>query len=111
MNIEYYGKEGWAKKLEEQFSGLCGTKYSLAVSSGTAALHSAFFGCGIGPGDEVLAPSYTFLATATPIFHCNVIPILCDVDYSTGNISIETVRERLTDATKAIVVTHLWGTP
>lgn len=85
--------------------------YAIATNSGTTALHSAYFGCGIGPGDEVLAPTYTFLATVTPILHVNAIPVLVDSEPETGNINVEDLKKKITKRTKAIVVTHIWGHP
>jgi perosamine synthetase len=109
--ISYYGREGAVAALEDAFNAYHGTSYALAVSSGTAALHSAFVACGIGPDDEVLAPTYTFLATVTPILATNGIPILIDCEEDTGNIDPKLIEAAVTPRTKAIVVTHLWGHP
>lgn len=70
-----------------------------------------FFGIGIKPDDEVIAPTYTFLATVMPIFHCGGIPILCDVEEDTGNIDVTKIENLITKKTKAIIATHMWGHP
>ena len=109
--ISYYGREGKIKEFEEEMCKYHGVKYALAVNSGTSSLHSAFFGINIGPGDEILCPTYTFLATVTPIFQCYAKPVLCDCEEDTGNISPEDIKRKITDKTKAIVITHMWGHP
>ncbi|MBU1148524.1 DegT/DnrJ/EryC1/StrS family aminotransferase [Patescibacteria group bacterium] len=109
--ISLAGQEGIIKKFEDRFKKYIGTKYALATSSGTAALHTAFFACGIGQGDEVIAPTYTFLATVTPILHCLGRPVLADCDFRTGCIDPQDIKKRITKKTKAIAVTHIWGHP
>src|SRR5436309_232969 len=80
------GRYGIIEELENRFAEYHNVKYALLTSSGTTALHSAFFGIGIGHQDEVIAPAYTFLATVTPILHCGGVPILCDCRSDNGNI-------------------------
>lgn len=109
--ISIYGRSGIIQEFEDNFAKYHNIKYALATSSGTAALHSAFFGIGIGPGDEVLAPTYTFHSTVTPIFHLQGIPILCDCEPETGNIDPEEINKKITERTKAIIITHMWGHP
>jgi dTDP-4-amino-4,6-dideoxygalactose transaminase len=109
--LSYYGREGEVAQLEDTFRDFLGVKYALAVSSGTAALHSAFFGLGLGPGDEVLVPTFTFLSTVMPLFVVNATPVLVDAEPDTGNIDPADLEDRITDRTKAIVVTHLCGHP
>lgn len=109
--LAYYGREGKVKELEDKFMAYHGTKYAIATSTGTQALHSAFFALGIGPGDEVIAPTYTFLATVTPIFQCYAKPVLCDAEPDTGNIDPEKIKNLINEKTKAIVITHMWGHP
>lgn len=109
--LSYYGREGAVASLEDKFKDYFGVKYALAVSSGTTALHSAYFGIGIGPGDEVLAPTYTFLATVMPIWVANGFPVLVDAEADTGNICVDDIEQHITPRTKAIVVTHMWGHP
>jgi dTDP-4-amino-4,6-dideoxygalactose transaminase len=109
--ISIYGREGIYIEVEEKFAHYHGMKYVISTNSGTSALHSAFFGVGIGPGDEVICPTYTFLATVTPILQCNGIPVLCDAQIDTGNIDPKEILSRITNRTKAIVITHVWGHP
>lgn len=109
--LSYYGREGQVRELEDHFAAYLDVRYALAVSSGTAALHSAYFGLGIGPGDEVLAPTYTYLATVMPIFVTNGMPVLVDAESDTGNIDVRDMEARITPRTKAVVITHMWGHP
>jgi len=109
--ISYYGREGVCAELEDEFKQYHGCEYALAVSSGTASLHSAFVACDIGMGDEVIAPTHTFLATVTPILMCNAIPVLVDCEDDNEGIDPNGIEAAITKRTKAIVVTHLWGHP
>lgn len=105
----YYGREGWVARLEDAFREYYNVPYALATSSGTAALHSAYTGLRLGPGDEVICPTLTYLATVMPVFHANAIPVLVDCDADTGQIDVEAVAQAITSKTRAIVVTHNWG--
>ena len=109
--ISYYGREGKLKEFEDEIRKYHGVKYALAVNSGTSSLHSAFFGINLGPGDEILCPTYTFLATVTPAFQCYAKPVLCDCEEDTGNICPEDIEKKISDKTKALVITHMWGHP
>jgi dTDP-4-amino-4,6-dideoxygalactose transaminase len=110
--LSYYSKEGVLKEFEDAFAEYHGNvRFSIATNSGTSALQSAYFGIGIGPGSEVIAPTNTFLATVTPILQCNGIPVLCDCEPDTYNIDPVEVRKLITDQTRAIVVTHVYGHP
>jgi len=80
------------------------------ISSGTAALHSMYVACGLGPGEEVIVPAYTFFATVTPLLHLGATPVLADCDES-GNLDPKDVAQRITGRTRAVVVTHMWGVP
>ena len=99
------------KEFEENLAKYHGVDYAIVVNSGTAALHVSLAAAGIGPGDEVVVPPYTFTATATSVLMSNAIPIFADVDYKSFNISPERVEERLTKKTKAIIPVHLLGNP
>jgi dTDP-4-amino-4,6-dideoxygalactose transaminase len=103
--------EGPIAEFERDFAALCGTRYALAMNSGTATLHSAYFAAGVGPGDEVIVPSYTFFASAAPILQCGGTPVFCDVDPITLTADPDDVERRITPRTKAICVVHLWGNP
>ncbi|MFE4049567.1 DegT/DnrJ/EryC1/StrS family aminotransferase [Streptomyces sp. YIM B13518] len=109
--ITYNGSEGEVQALENGYRERLGAAHALAVNSGTSALHSAFFGLDLRPGDEVIAPAYTFLATAMPVFTCNGVPVLADVDPDTGILDPDGLAAHLTPRTKAVVVTHLMGFP
>ena len=100
-----------AEALEEEFADWVGTKHCLAVSSGTAALHCAVAGLGIGPGDEVLLPAYTFIATAVAVLHQNAIPVFVDVDPDTYLMDSKRIEEKIGERTKAIMPVHLYGQP
>lgn len=83
--------------------------FALAVSSGTAALHSAYVGLGIRPGDEVLVPTYTFHATATPLLALGAVPVLYDCETDSTRPSLAHLESRLSVRTAAIVVSHMFG--
>lgn len=99
------------EELEREFAAAHNMPHALALSSATACLHVAFMAAGIGPGDEVLAPTVTFPASITPVFHLGARPVLCDVLPENGTIDPADVARRITRRTKALVVTHLWGHP
>ncbi len=109
MGMPDFYKEAY--RLEEEFKDYLGSEYVLAHNNGTAAIHAAFFALGIGPGDEVITPSYTYWATCVPILTCGGIPVFAEVDPETCNIDPVDVKKRITYRTKAIIVTHLWGLP
>lgn len=103
--------EGPIARFEKKFAQLVGTQYALAMNSGTAALHSAYFAAGVKPGTEVIAPGYTFFATAAPILQCGGRPVFCDVDPETLLADPADIERRITPRTRAICVVHLWGNP
>lgn len=109
--IAYWGTEDELVEFEAQFAKSYGRKYALLTSSGTAALHSAYYGLGLSRGDEVILPTYTYAAVATPILQLGAIPVLGDSEAQTENISAEAIEEKITPRTKAIVVTHQFGNP
>lgn len=88
-----------------------GTKHALATSSGTAALHLALLAMGVGPGDEVIVPDYTFPATANSVLHCGATPVMADVDVQTYNMDLDDAASRVTPRTKAIMPVHQFGLP
>lgn len=98
-------------ELERQFQKLTGCSHALAMNSGTAALHSGYYAVGVGPGDEVIVPAYTFFATAAPILQCGGTPVFCEVDPHTLTADPDDVERRITDRTRAICVVHVWGNP
>ena len=98
------------KTLEEDVSRGFGAKYALALSSGTAALIVAMAAAGIGPGDEVIVPGYTFIASMSSVIFCNAVPILAEVDQSL-TLDPKDVESRITPYTKAILPVHMIGNP
>ncbi|MEC3978155.1 DegT/DnrJ/EryC1/StrS family aminotransferase [Amycolatopsis sp. H20-H5] len=109
-SISVYDRSDVVAELENALQEYFGVRHAVLTSSGTAALHSTYAACGIGPGDEVIVPAYTFLATVTPLLHLGAVPVLADCD-ATGNLSLSDVAARITPDTVAIMVTHLWGIP
>jgi len=97
--------------LEKEYSEYVGMKYCLALNSGTAALHACIAGIGTEPGDEVLVPALTFLASATAVLHHNAIPVFVDIDPRTFNIDPDRVEEKITDHAKAIMAVDYHGLP
>jgi dTDP-4-amino-4,6-dideoxygalactose transaminase len=98
-------------ELEELLAAAAGTPHAVAVSSGTAALHLGVLALGLGPGDEVLVPAYTFPATANVVALAGARPVLVDVDPVTMNIDPADVERRVTPRTRAILAVHLFGRP
>jgi dTDP-4-amino-4,6-dideoxygalactose transaminase len=98
------------KTLEEEVTKKFGVKYAVAVSSGTAALNTALSAAGIGPGDEVIVPGYTFIASMSSVITCNAVPILAEVDESL-TLDPEDVESRITPYTRAILPVHMIGNP
>ncbi len=109
--ISYYGREGEVEALENAFGAYLGVPFTLACSSGTAALHSAYFGLGLAAGDEVIAPTFTFLSTVMPLFVVNATPVLVDCEPDTGNIDPRAIEAAITSRTRAVVVVHVNGHP
>lgn len=97
--------------FEKKFADYTGSKYSLCTNNGTASLHSALFAVGVGPGDEVIVPTYTFWATAVPIIAGHGIPVFCDVDPDSYCLDPVAIEKKITKNTKAIMVVHVWGNP
>lgn len=97
------------KKFEKNFSSYIGTKYALGVGSATQALHLAMRSLDIGPGDEVIVPSFTFAATANSVIYCNAKPIFVDVDYDSFNIIPKLIERKISKKTKGIIVVHYGG--
>ncbi len=98
-------------EFEQKFAAYCGTAHAVAVNNGTAALHAALLACGIGYGDEVIVPAFSFIATATAVSMCGARPVFADVDEETFNIRPDQVKERITPKTKAVIGVHLFGQP
>jgi len=98
-------------EFEEELARVCEVPHAVAVSSGTAALHLAVLALGIGPGDEVIVPAYTFPATANVVALAGARPVLVDVDSTTMNLDLTQVADALTERTRAVLAVHLFGRP
>jgi perosamine synthetase len=98
-------------RFEEMFSSFCGSRYGVATSNGTTALHLALTILGIGKGDEVIVPTLTFVATANAVKYCNADVVFVDSEPRTWNMDPEKIEEKITSRTKAIIPVHLYGHP
>jgi perosamine synthetase len=96
-------------ELERRFAELCEVDYAIASSSGTTALHMALMAHGIGHGDEVITPSFTFIASVNSILYTGAQPVFVDIDPATFNIDTRLVEQAVTPKTKAIMPVHLYG--
>jgi dTDP-4-amino-4,6-dideoxygalactose transaminase len=99
------------KALEREIAAYLGVGSAVGVASGTDALILALRALGVGPGDEVIVPDYTFLATASAVLHVGASPVLVDVDPGTFDIDLEAVATQITARTRAVVPVHLFGQP
>src|SRR3954452_7457777 len=98
-----------AGAVEEEFARYCGARLAVGVANGTDAITIALRALGVGPGDEVVVPSFTFWASAEAIPPTGATPVFCDVAPDTMCVTAETVKAVLTPRTKAVVVVHLFG--
>jgi dTDP-3-amino-3,4,6-trideoxy-alpha-D-glucose transaminase len=96
-------------RFEAEFADYCGAPQCVGVASGTAALTLALQAAGIGPGDEVIVPGHTFIATALAAAHVGATPVVCDVDAGTGLIDPQAARAMVGPRTAAIIAVHLYG--
>ncbi len=96
-------------EFEKEFAKRHKVNHALAVTSCTTGLHLALAGMGVGGGDEVIVPAFTWVATANVVLYCGATPIFVDIDPKTHNIDISQISEKITDRTKAIIVVHLFG--
>ena len=99
------------QNFERDFAAFCSTKYAIGVSSGTAAILLSLMALDISRGDEIIVPSHTFIATATPALFLGVKPVFADIDAETYTIDPKSIEECLTSRTKAIIPVHLYGHP
>lgn len=95
--------------FEREFAGYLGVRHCIGVANGTDAIQIALRALGVGPGDEVVVPSFTFYATAEAVANLGAAPVFCDVDPATFCVTAESVRAAMTPRTKAIVPVHLFG--
>jgi dTDP-4-amino-4,6-dideoxygalactose transaminase len=99
----------WVKKFEEAFATRHAVRHAFAVTSCTSALHVALVAAGIGPGDEVIVPAFTWVATANVVVHCGATPVFVDIRADTFNIDPEAAARAVTARTRAIIPVHLFG--
>jgi perosamine synthetase len=111
-------QSGWVSSLgpyiqdfEQRFAAFCGTRYALTASNGTTALHLALLACGIRPGDEVIVPDLSFIATANAVVYAGATPVMVDIDADTLCISVAAIERAITPRTRAIMPVHLYGHP
>jgi len=95
--------------FEEAFAERHGVEHALATTSCTTALHLALVAMGIGPGDEVIVPAFTWVATANVVVHCGATPVFVDVDERSYNLDPALLSERVTPRTRAVIPVHLFG--
>ena len=98
-------------EFEKAFAAFCGVKHAVATNNGTSALHLALVALGLGPGDEVIVPSLTYIASANAVRYCNAKPVFVDNDIHTFNMDPDEVAASITSRTKAIMPVHLYGHP
>lgn len=101
----------YIQQFEEEFARFCSVKHAITVSNGTAALHVTLVALGIGPGDEVIIPALTYVATANAVTYTGSTPVPVDVESDTWNIDPSKIKEKINPRTKAIIPVHLYGHP
>lgn len=104
-------KGKFVKQLESQFAQLMGTRFAHACASGTSAIHAAVAAIDPEPGDEIITSAITDMGALAPLLYQGAIPVFADVEPDTGNLTAETVEARLSERTRAVIVTHLFGRP
>lgn len=111
-------RSGWVSscgayigRFEKSFAAFCGAKHAVAVANGTVAIHLALVAGGVGPGDEVIVPALTFVATAAAVRHAGAIPVFVDSDPEIGTMAPQAVERAVSAKTKAIIPVHLYGHP
>lgn len=97
--------------FEDAFAEFCGVKHALSCCNGTVALHLALLSLGVGPGDEVIVPTLTFVATANAVAYCGATPVFVDSEPQTWNLDPGQLESLITPRTKGIIAVHLYGHP
>ncbi len=101
----------WVERFEADMAKYVGVKHAIGVNSGTSALHLAMIAAGIGPGDEVMTPANTFIASISPALYLGATPVLCDVHRKCATLNLEDAERYVSPRTRAIVPVHLYGQP
>ena len=97
------------REFEKLFAERHNVKHAFAVSNCTTALHLALVACGVGVGDEVLVPAFTWVSSANAVKYCGATPVFVDIDINTFNIDVNQIKDKITSKTKAIIPVHLFG--
>jgi len=101
----------YIQQFEARFAEFCGVKHAIACCNGTVALHAALVAYGVGPGDEVIIPTLTFVATANAVMYCGATPVFVDSEPDAWNIDPAQIEAKITPRTKGIIAVHLYGHP
>ena len=101
--------DGLVATFEKEFAEFCGAKYAVSCVNGSVALRLALMACGVRPGDEVIVPPYTFIATASIVMEANCVPVFADIEPDTYNLDPVAVEKAITERTKAIIPVHFAG--
>ena len=101
----------YVRAFEDAFAAYCGVKHGIAVCNGTVALHLALSALGVGPGDEVVIPDFTMIASALAVCYTGAVPVFADADADTWNITPQAVAAKLTPRTKVVMAVHIFGNP
>lgn len=112
IDTGWISSEGpFVERFETEFAAYCGRKHGIAVCNGTAALETAAAALGIGPGDEVIMPSFTIISCAIAVIRTGAKPVFVDSDPYTWNMDVSQIESRITERTKAIMAVHVYGLP
>ena len=109
VNSTFVTEHELTKEFETRIKNLTGAKHAIAITNGTAAIYCCLLSLGVGPGDEVIVPNLTFVATANAVIMTGATPVLCDVSPSSMCIELEQVKQVVTNKTKCIIPVHLFG--
>jgi perosamine synthetase len=110
VNSEWISSSGiYVDRFETDFAAFCGVTEAVTCTNGTAALHLALAALGVGPGDEVIVPALTFVATANAVRYCGAEPVFVDIDPETMNVDPDEIEQSITARTRAIIPVHLYG--
>ena len=112
LETGWISSEGpFVKKFEEEFAKKCGRKFGIAVANGSVAIDAALVALGIGPGDEVILPTFTIISCTAAIVRTGAVPVVVDSDPNTWNMDVSQIEKKITKKTKAIMVVHIYGYP
>jgi perosamine synthetase len=112
LNSTWISSAGkYVESFEHAFADFCEVKHAISCSNGTVALHLALLALGIGPGDEIIIPTLTFVATANAVTYCGARPVFVDSEPETWNLNPDLLVEKITTQTKGIIAVHLYGHP